>query len=100
MPLEDVIGESLKKSLKTRFKERRSKLEIIAAILSAALKGAKKTEIVYKANINFRRFDEFINFLTEKELIERTDGEYKTTSKGKEFLTDYQQVNDHLLTER
>jgi len=100
MPLGDAIGEGLKKSLKTRFKERRSKLEIIANILSAALKGAKKTEIVYKANINFRRIEEFLSFLIEKGLIEHTNGEYKTTSRGKEFLDDYQHMKDHLLTER
>jgi len=98
MPLSDAIGEGLKKSLKTRFKERRGKLEIIADILSAALKGANKTEIVHKANINFRIVGKFLPFLIEKGLIEHTNGKYKTMSRGKEFLDDYQHVKDQLLS--
>ncbi|RZN42971.1 MAG: hypothetical protein EFT35_01345 [Methanophagales archaeon ANME-1-THS] len=98
MPLEDALEEGLKKSLKWRFKERRGKLEIIADILSATLKGAKKTELVYKANINFTRIERYLTYLMEIGLIEQIHGEYRITEKGREFLRDYQNVKEQLVT--
>jgi predicted transcriptional regulator len=100
MPVGDVIEEGLKKSLKNPLKERRDKSEIIADILSAALKGAKKTKLAYKANITPRKIGDILSFLIEKGLIEHTNGEYKTTSRGKEFLVNYLHMKDQLLTER
>ena len=97
MPIEDALEEGLKKSLRSRFKERRGKLEIIADILSVTLKGAKKTEIVYKANINFTRIEKYLPYLAEKGLLEHAHGEYRITEKGKEFLRDYQSVKEQLI---
>jgi len=94
MPIGDTLEEGIRKSLKWRFKERRGKLEIIADILSVALKGAKKTEIVYKANINFKRIEKYLPYLMEKGLMEHTNGVYCTTEKGKEFLRDYQNMKE------
>ena len=97
MPLGDAIEEGIRKSLKLRFKERRGKLEIIADILLVAMKGAKKTEMVYKAKINFRRIEKYLSYLVENGLIEHTNGKYKTTEKGKEFLRDYQNVKQLII---
>ncbi|MBE9594879.1 MAG: winged helix-turn-helix domain-containing protein, partial [Proteobacteria bacterium] len=47
---------------------------------------AKKTPIVYKANLNFKRVDAYLPYLVDKGLIENTGAVYKTTEKGKEFL--------------
>jgi predicted transcriptional regulator len=94
------VEEGIKKSLKVRFKERRGKLEIIADILSVADNGVKKTEMVYKANVNFKRIEEYLSFLVEKGLLEPVNGKYRTTAKGKEYLRDYQILKDRLLREQ
>jgi predicted transcriptional regulator len=86
-------------SLKTRWNERRSKLEIIGEVLSVARNGARKTEIVYRTNLNFTRLASYIQYLEEKKFLETSDHIFKTTSKGEEFLRDYQNMRDVLLTE-
>ena len=97
MPLEEQIREGIKESLKKSFKERRGKLEIIADILLVARRGAKKTAIVYNANLNSDRVGKYLLYLEEKGLIEHTNDGYKTTEKGKEFLRDYQKMKEQLI---
>ena len=82
--------------LRDRFKKRRGRTEIIVDILSVAGEKAKKTQIVYKANLKFRMVEEYLPHLRDKGLIEYTGGEYKTTEKGEEFLTDYQEMKEML----
>ena len=70
---------------------RRSRLEVIADILAEALNGANKTRIMYRANLNFLRFDRYLSDLLDKELIVRkntSDGRviYRTTDRGKRFV--------------
>lgn len=96
MSLEAVIRESLKESFKESFKERRGRLEIIADVLIVARGGAKKTQIVYRANLNFKRVGIYLPYLKEKGLIENTSSEYTTTEKGKEFLRVYQKMKEQL----
>ncbi len=54
-------------------------------ILRAALEGAKKTHIVYRANLNFETVNRYLTLLKEKDLIEQKGNLYVTTEKGKEF---------------
>ncbi|MCW3133487.1 MAG: winged helix-turn-helix domain-containing protein [Methanophagales archaeon] len=96
MHTEEYIKERRRESLKDSFKKRRGKLEIIMDILSVAMKEAKKTEIVYKANLNFKRVGKYLPYLEEKGLIENIGSEYKTTEKGKQFLRDYQKMQEQL----
>jgi len=70
---------------------RRSRLEVVADILTEALNGANKTRIMYRANLNFLRFDGYFSELLDKELIveeNASDGKavYRTTDKGRRFL--------------
>ena len=70
---------------------RRSRLEVIADILAEALNGANKTRIMYRANLNFLRFDRYLSDLLDKGLIVRkntSDGRviYRTTDRGKRFV--------------
>ncbi len=88
----EYIKERMRESLKDSFKKRRGKLEIIVDILSVAMEGAKKTEIEYKANLNFRSVGKYLSYLEEKGLIDNIGSEYKTAEKGKQFLRDYQQI--------
>ena len=96
--LEEALKEGVKGGLKERFKERRGKIEIVIDILSVALDGARKTEIVYKANLNFTRIDRYIPFLEDRGLMENSGPIYKTTEKGKEFLRGYEKMEELLLT--
>ena len=96
MQTEEYIKERRRESLKDSFKKRRGKLEIIIDILSVATKDAKKTEIVYKANLNFKRVGNYLPYLEEKGLIENMGSEYKTTEKGKQFLRDYRKMKEQL----
>lgn len=69
---------------------KRSKYEICADILRATLNGAKKTRIVYAANLNFNLMKRYLPRLTERGFIEATDdGYYLTTPKGIQFLKEY-----------
>jgi predicted transcriptional regulator len=96
--LEEALKNGVRGSLTERFKERRGKIEIVIDILSVALEGARKTEIVYKANLNFTRIDRYIPFLEERGLMENSGPIYTTTDKGKEFLREYLKMKELLLT--
>ncbi|MCD6210352.1 MAG: winged helix-turn-helix domain-containing protein [Methanophagales archaeon] len=96
MPIEEYIKDGIRDSLKDRFKKRRGGFEIIVDILNVAMEGAKKTEIVYKANLNFKRASNYLSYLEERQLIENMGDGYRTTEKGKEFLRDYQKMMERL----
>lgn len=70
---------------------RRTHTEIIKDILTEALKGASKTRIMYRANLNFLRFKRYFSELESKGLITviMNPGRgivYRTTEKGKELI--------------
>ena len=70
---------------------RRSRSEITIDILTEALKGASKTRIMYRANLNFLRFKRYFSELESKGLIMVTSNPgrrmvYRTTEKGKNAL--------------
>ena len=70
---------------------RRGRIEIMMDILDQALKGANKTKIMYRANLNFSRFERYFRELSKKGLIEVIDDPdasvvYKTTERGRELL--------------
>jgi predicted transcriptional regulator len=64
---------------------RRSKTDIAVDILRVAMNGAKKTQIVSEANLNFNITQKYLKMLNEKELIRHEDGLFITTDKGKFF---------------
>ncbi len=77
-------------------RSRRGWLEVLADILKVAdmESGVNKTTIVYRANLNFKRFKRYFDFLVSRGLIEEiplNNGyvHYKTTEKGQEFLKRY-----------
>jgi predicted transcriptional regulator len=81
-----------------RSKERRGKLEIMVEILAICRGGALKTEIVYKANLNFKRVGSYLPFMEKRNLIESSGSVFKTTDKGKEFLDNYHKVKELFLS--
>ncbi len=72
--------------------QRRNNLEIVAEILRIAKKGAKKTRIVYGANLNFKMLNEYLAKLERAGLValpEDNGGLVKTTERGKEYLQQF-----------
>lgn len=68
---------------------KRSSLEISAEILRVALGGARKSHIVYKANLNFEIIKGYLKDLTSSGLLESPPQGSKlftTTEKGVEFI--------------
>lgn len=68
---------------------RRGSLQIVADILRVAKKGAKKTRIVFGANLNFKMLNEYIGKLEKAGLVttpENNRGLIETTEKGREYL--------------
>jgi predicted transcriptional regulator len=72
---------------------RRSRAGVIIDILNEALKGANKTRIMYRANLNFLRFQQYFDELLSKSFIVVVDNPgsgsgiiYQTTEKGKALL--------------
>jgi len=62
-------------------------MEVMAEILEIAEKGAKKTKLVYGANLNFKILKDYLEDLEKAGLIKSHDGIMETTVKGKEYLT-------------
>lgn len=79
---------------------RRKEIDIIADILEAAkCPGTNKTAIVYRTNLNFNVAGKYLIKLMESGLIyEENNGNryYKTTDKGKDFLSKVREVNSVL----
>jgi len=70
---------------------RRNDLDICADILNIAQNGAKKTQLVYKANLNFAIVKKYIKRLGDTELLTSENGYFMTTEKGMRFLQDYRE---------
>lgn len=64
---------------------RRSRLDITLSILKIAMDGAKKTQIVYGANLNSTIANKYLTRLEEKQLIEQKGNIFRTTDKGREY---------------
>jgi len=73
----------------------RSKLDIIADILHVARQGAKKTQIMYQANLSYKVFTKYLAEVIEACLIrfERRERCYILTSKGRRFLERYKEYS-------
>jgi predicted transcriptional regulator len=79
----------------------RGRLDIIAAILRAASENAKKTQIMYQANLSYKVLQRYLTEVNEASLIdfEYEKQCYMLTAKGKEFLEAYEEYsrdNRHL----
>jgi len=68
---------------------KRSDLEISADVLRIAKEGAKKSHIVYKANLNFKLVKTYLSRLEETGLISKDDHLFRTTPKGVAYLNQY-----------
>ena len=79
--------------------KRRSDIEISADILKVALHGAKKSHIVYRANLNFEVVKKYLERLSESGLINFpsiNNRIFKTTPKGREYINRYENLNTYM----
>lgn len=77
--------------------KRRNAMEIVVNILEEAKDGINKTRLVYRTNLNFLLIQRYINYLTDKGLMEiRNDPNpvYVTTEKGKALLEEFGKIKE------
>ena len=72
---------------------------IVQDILSATLKPEKKMRIMYRANLNYDRFNGYFYDLLEKGFIEQVNGRdgkpaYKVSERGKVLLAALRKVDE------
>ncbi len=77
--------------------QKRCKEEIISQILEICRQSVHKTAIVYKANMNFRTINPYIELLSKKGLIEVDKGSYTITSRGIDTLRSMKLVQAELI---
>ena len=73
---------------------KRDKLEIARNILLICKVGAKKTEIVYKVNLNFKSAEAYLKWLNDREMIMKEGKFFKITSRGSELLSNLQSTSN------
>jgi len=69
----------------------RNKLDILADILRIASRGAKKTQIMYQANLSYKLLIKYLAECRKAYFIrlEQSKRRYVLTDKGKKFLEEY-----------
>lgn len=71
---------------------KRRRVEILAAILDAAVRargGARKTRIMYDANLSFSLLGKYLDETMNLGFLQHDDGAYVTTEAGLKFLEQY-----------
>jgi predicted transcriptional regulator len=74
-------------------------MEVIGDILTEAMSGANKTRIMYRANLNFLRFNVYLSEMLESGLLAKEkngNGQlmYKTTESGVALLETLQKAKE------
>jgi len=65
----------------------RSRLRIVADILSVVSKGARKTHIMYGANLSYKLLKQYLGDVLDSGLVRQgNDGWYEITDEGQIFL--------------
>ena len=71
----------------------RTRLDIIADILQVVSQNAKKTQIMYQANLSYKVLQRYLSSVTAASLVDFENEEqcYVLTPKGQEFLEAYRE---------
>jgi predicted transcriptional regulator len=72
---------------------KRGRFDIIGSILLICKNGARKTEIVYKANLNFKNAEVYLKWLIDREMMVKEGEFFKITTKGSELLSNLQSAS-------
>ena len=73
-------------------RRRRSKMEILDAILLSSCERTRQSKIVHRANLNSNLFKKYFAELSRDGFMERDGDQFRTTEKGREFLLDHVQA--------
>ncbi len=100
--LDGVYSNARLRESELIFKKRRDSTRLIYEILLSAERGGSKTRVIYRANLNFRLAEPYIEFLLMSGHIRREpngDGiaSYGLTVKGENFRRLLQQVEQELV---
>jgi predicted transcriptional regulator len=91
------------KGLLDGYTKRRDQLSIIATILDKASEGARKTQIMYAANLSFTQLNEYITFLLDQGLMRQHKVDkkeiYIATVRGVLFVQMYAELLDMIKTQ-
>jgi predicted transcriptional regulator len=68
---------------------KRRRVEILAAVLSSAVRGARKTRIMYDANLSYSIFTKYLEETIGLGFLQFGNGSYQTTTMGLKFLESY-----------
>jgi predicted transcriptional regulator len=79
----------------------RGKIQITADILCLSTVAIKKTHIMYKANLSYEQVNYYLTDMLNNDLISQhilEDGiVYRTSEKGREYLTHYARLMDLIM---
>ena len=84
----EMFGEKASEPLR-----RRDRHDIIVEILKTAKGGEKKTYIMYKARLSHSQLKLYLDLLNQNGMITNYDGVYKTTSKGLNFIREFESID-------
>jgi predicted transcriptional regulator len=79
--------------------KKREKIEIYSDMLEAAKGGATKKVISNKAQMRSDRVNEYLGELEKSKLVEQSGKIYRTTEKGFDFLSKYNELAEILELE-
>jgi predicted transcriptional regulator len=73
----------------------RDRLDIIADILNVASRAAKKTQLMYQANLSYKVLQKYLSEITDAELVHFEDVRqcFMLTVKGQEYLDAYREYS-------
>lgn len=72
--------------------KRRNNLDISAELLKIAEEGARKSHLVYQANVNFQLIEEYLKRFVRLGMLIKDGPFYHTTEKGREYIDLYGQM--------
>ena len=68
----------------------RSRLEIVADVLGVVSGGAKKTQIMYQANLSYKLLVRYLKDVIDMGLVKmKGEDTYELTEKGSDFLREF-----------
>jgi predicted transcriptional regulator len=75
------------------FQVKRQRLNILADVLNAAGKGARKTRIMQNANLSFALLEKYLGESMSLEFLRPNHFGYEITQKGQTFLEQYNELH-------
>ncbi len=64
----------------------------MADVIRITMTGAKKTQIMFKANLSYKLLQIYMQTLLDEGLISESNGRYVSTKRGEDFLETYKKL--------